>query len=83
MEELLNKNVLELGEALRRKEISSVELTTFYLKRIAKYDGELRSYLRVTGELALEMARAADEKLRRERARASQEYPSASRISCA
>jgi Asp-tRNA(Asn)/Glu-tRNA(Gln) amidotransferase A subunit family amidase len=42
MEELLNKNVLELGEALRRKEISSVELTTFYLKRIEKYDGELR-----------------------------------------
>ncbi|MBP1731504.1 MAG: glutamyl-tRNA(Gln) amidotransferase, subunit, partial [Deltaproteobacteria bacterium] len=65
MEELLNKNVLELGEALRRKEISSVELTTFYLERIRKYDGELRSYLRVTGDLALEMARAADEKLRR------------------
>ncbi len=50
---------------LIRKEISAVELATFYLERIKKYDGGVLAYLRTTEEYALQMARQADEKIAR------------------
>lgn len=48
-----------LRKMLDRKEISAVELTQFYLKRIDRLDGKLQSYITVTPELALEQAKAA------------------------
>ncbi|MCX5804967.1 MAG: Asp-tRNA(Asn)/Glu-tRNA(Gln) amidotransferase subunit GatA [Proteobacteria bacterium] len=48
---------------LRKKEISSVELTGFYLDRIKRYDGELLSYIKVTEDTAMDMARQADAKI--------------------
>jgi aspartyl-tRNA(Asn)/glutamyl-tRNA(Gln) amidotransferase subunit A len=63
MEELLNKGIRETRELLKRKQVSSVELTRFYLERIARYDGEVQSYLRVTEELALKMAAEADRRI--------------------
>ena len=51
---------VELAAAIRRKEISSLELTEAYLDRIEKVNTKLNAYVRTTPELALEQARAAD-----------------------
>lgn len=45
-------------------EISSAELTTAYLDRIAGVDDKIHSYLKVTTNLATEQAAAADARLR-------------------
>ncbi len=64
-----NKSLSELSVGLQSGKFSSVELTQYYLDRIAKYDGRdgenggLNSFITVTGDLALEMARTADEKI--------------------
>ncbi|MCX5811712.1 MAG: Asp-tRNA(Asn)/Glu-tRNA(Gln) amidotransferase subunit GatA [Proteobacteria bacterium] len=63
MEHLLDLDIKALGEMLRKKEISSVELTGFYLDRIKRYDGELLSYIKVTEDTAMDMARQADAKI--------------------
>ncbi len=63
MEGLLQKDIVELRDLLVRKEITSVELTRFYLERIKKHDGALQAYLKVTEELAINMAEEADKKL--------------------
>jgi aspartyl-tRNA(Asn)/glutamyl-tRNA(Gln) amidotransferase subunit A len=57
--------IQEVRGLLREKEISSVDLTGFYLERVKKYDGSLLSYLRVTEEEAFEMARDADRRIGR------------------
>ena len=38
---------------LKKKEITSVELTEYYLGRISRYDDEIKAYLRPTEEIAL------------------------------
>ncbi len=65
MEGLLAKDIVELRSLLARKEITSVELTRFYLERIKKHDDAIQSYLRVTEDLAINMAEEADKKLAR------------------
>lgn len=56
-------SVKQLSERLQAKQISSLELTTYFLDRIKRFDGELNSFITVTEALALSMAREADEKL--------------------
>ena len=56
------KTIAEQSRALAGGKISSVELTQSYLDRIKKLDGELNSFITVTDELALEQAKAADER---------------------
>ncbi len=63
MDNILDLTIVQLRELLKKKEISSVELTDYYLGRIKKYDGELLAYLRTTEDLAMEMAKRADEKI--------------------
>lgn len=58
---ILNATLRELSTALQNKQISSKELTAFYLDRIAKYDGDVKSYVHVN-EKALEQASAIDDK---------------------
>jgi Asp-tRNA(Asn)/Glu-tRNA(Gln) amidotransferase A subunit family amidase len=53
----------KLGEWLRRKLISSTELTSLYLDRIARLAPKLENFITVTSELALAQAKAADEGL--------------------
>ncbi len=50
----------ELAELLRRRDISSVELTKLYLERIKKYDPALLCVVTLTEELALKQAAQAD-----------------------
>ena len=54
------KTVAQLAQGLQQGEFSSEELTTAYLARIEKLDGQVNAYVTVTAEQALVAARAAD-----------------------
>jgi aspartyl-tRNA(Asn)/glutamyl-tRNA(Gln) amidotransferase subunit A len=64
MEGLLEKGIRAVRDLLQKGELSSEELTRFYLDRIERYDGRLGSYLRLTEDLALTMAADADRRIR-------------------
>ncbi len=55
----------ELQEKLKKKEISSVELTESTLERITDVDEKIHSYITVCRETALEEAKKADAQRRR------------------
>ena len=57
------KTIAELAQALRDKELSSVELTQHYLERIARTNPELNAYITVCEEQALAQAEKADQRL--------------------
>jgi aspartyl-tRNA(Asn)/glutamyl-tRNA(Gln) amidotransferase subunit A len=59
---MYNKTIAELAKGLRSGEFSSVELTKAFLDRI-KQHGSLNAYITVTEDLALQEAKAADERL--------------------
>jgi Asp-tRNA(Asn)/Glu-tRNA(Gln) amidotransferase A subunit family amidase len=52
-----------LSEWIRTKQITSERLTNIYLERIGKYDGQLRSVITLTKDIALEQARQADKEI--------------------
>lgn len=52
-----------LAAALRRREISSEQITSLFLARIERYNTELNAFITVTAELALQQAKAADKRL--------------------
>ncbi|WP_426061705.1 amidase [Hymenobacter sp. B1770] len=56
--------VRQLGELLRTKQISSEELTKFFLARLTKYDTQLHCVITLTEELALRQARQADQEIK-------------------
>jgi len=56
--------ITELGELLREREISASELAMLHLDRIKSLDPDVQAFLRVTEELALKQADAADKALR-------------------
>ena len=62
-------SALELGQRIRDRKISSVELTTLYLDRLEKHGPELGALVTLTRELALAQAAAADQDLHRGRVR--------------
>ncbi len=57
------KTITELALGLRQREYSSVELTQYFLERIAKYDNQLNSFITVTNDSALAEAAVADKHL--------------------
>ena len=67
MQELLRASALELADLIRRREVSSVELTRFFLDRIERYDAELSSFVTVLRRRALIAAQLADRRTRRAR----------------
>jgi aspartyl-tRNA(Asn)/glutamyl-tRNA(Gln) amidotransferase subunit A len=56
-------SVRELGEAIRTKKISPVELTEAYLKRLETIGPQLNAVVTVTRELAMSQARAAEKEI--------------------
>ncbi len=58
---MFDKTLAELAQGLENGDFSSVELTQAYLDRINAEDGKYNSYITVTGEQALDQAKAADE----------------------
>ncbi|XP_021761279.1 uncharacterized protein LOC110726121 isoform X3 [Chenopodium quinoa] len=59
-EDIAFMNILELGQLLKAKKISSVELTEIFLKRLKRYNHVLQSVVTVTEELAYKQAKEAD-----------------------
>ena len=57
---LENLTITQLREKLLKKEISSLEITQYYLDRIEKEDKKLNSYITVNTEKALEGAKKFD-----------------------
>jgi len=60
MTELYQLSILEAGEMLRDRKISSVELTRAHLDRIRAIDDKVKAYTLVTDDLAMQQAREAD-----------------------
>jgi len=60
---ITSKTIASLSKMLQKGEVSSTEATEAYLKRIAKLDPSLNSYITVCGESALEDAAQADKQL--------------------
>ncbi len=63
-EDLAFASVVELGAWLRNGDITSIQLTEHYLKRIAEHDKKLNAFITVTADLAREQAVKADSDLR-------------------
>ncbi|KXJ47235.1 MAG: glutamyl-tRNA amidotransferase [Cycloclasticus sp. Phe_18] len=57
---MYNKSLKELSASLRNKEISSVELSQYFLARIKHFDGDLNSVITSNEEVALSIAQQAD-----------------------
>jgi aspartyl-tRNA(Asn)/glutamyl-tRNA(Gln) amidotransferase subunit A len=57
--------IVELGEALRLRKISPVELTRACLERIEQLNPTLNAFITVTAETALRQARVAEEEILR------------------
>ena len=58
------KSVTELSAMLQAGEVSSVELTQYFLDRIKNCDEKVNSFITVSEEQALAQAKASDEKLK-------------------
>ena len=61
--ELFDKPVHELADMLRRREVSSTELTRASLDRIQTIEPSVQAFVTVTADLALEQAAVADKAL--------------------
>ena len=68
-DELAFYTVRQLAELIRTRQITSVELTQFFIERLKKYDPTLHCVITITEELAMEQARRADEEIARGRYR--------------
>lgn len=60
---LLYSTAAQLGRMLRRREVSSVELTQLYLQQLESRGRELNAVAEVTAELALKQAKQADREI--------------------
>ena len=57
---MIKQTASEMGEALSKGEITSVELTKAHLDRIAEVDGQVKAFLHVDAEGALAQAKDVD-----------------------
>jgi aspartyl-tRNA(Asn)/glutamyl-tRNA(Gln) amidotransferase subunit A len=62
-EDILYLSVRELGELLRTKQVSPVELAKEYLERSEELGGELNAYAALTRDLAMAQARRAEQEI--------------------
>jgi Asp-tRNA(Asn)/Glu-tRNA(Gln) amidotransferase A subunit family amidase len=62
-DELAYFSIGELAELIRTKQISSVELTKYFLERLKKYGPVLQSVITLTEERALKEAQQADQEI--------------------
>src|SRR5262249_30735202 len=57
--------VTDLAELVRRRMVSSVDLTTMYLARLKKYDASLHCVITLCEALAMKQAKRADQEIAR------------------
>jgi len=60
---MISRTLKQLSQALAAKEISSVELSTLFLDRIARLNPEINAFITVDRDKTLAMAAAADQRL--------------------
>ncbi len=60
---MIGRTLRELGGALARKEISSVELTQAHLDRIVRLNPDINAFITVDAERSLAQAKAADARI--------------------
>ena len=65
LEELAFLPVTELAELVRRRKVTSTQLTEMYLARLKRYDPVLKAVITLTEDRARRQARAADEEIAR------------------
>ncbi len=58
------KTLAELSSLLQSGDVSSVELTEYFLSRIKQHDAALNSFITVAEDYAMEQAQQADDKLK-------------------
>ena len=63
MTDLTRLSIAQASQLLAQREISSVELVRAHLDRIAQVEDRVKAFLTVTEDLALQQARAADERI--------------------
>jgi Asp-tRNA(Asn)/Glu-tRNA(Gln) amidotransferase A subunit family amidase len=63
LDELAFYSIGELAELIETKQISSVQLTMFFLERLKKYDPALHCVITLTEERAMRQAKLMDEEL--------------------
>lgn len=63
-EDILYLSVRELGERIRSKKLSPVDLTESYLKRSESIGSKLNAYATITRDLALQEAKQAEREIR-------------------
>ncbi len=63
LEEVAFWPVTHLGQLIRARKLSSLDLTTMYLERLKKHDKTLHCVITFTEELALKQAKRADEEI--------------------
>ncbi len=68
-DELCTLDLIEVGRRIAARELTSVTVTTALLERIARLDGQLRSYATLTPGPALAAAEAADRETAQGKAR--------------
>ncbi|XP_004309489.1 PREDICTED: glutamyl-tRNA(Gln) amidotransferase subunit A, mitochondrial-like [Fragaria vesca subsp. vesca] len=64
-EDIAYLSILELGELIKTKQITSLELTEIFLKRLKRYNHALEAVVTYTEELAYKQAKEADNMLAR------------------
>ncbi|KAB2934991.1 MAG: Asp-tRNA(Asn)/Glu-tRNA(Gln) amidotransferase GatCAB subunit A, partial [Rhodocyclaceae bacterium] len=62
---MIHASLKELAAALAAKKVSSVELTTLFLDRVARLNPQLNAFITVDREKSLAMARQADARIGR------------------
>ncbi len=63
LEKLAFLPVIHLSKLIKSRKVSSVDLTKMYIKRLKKFDPELKCVISLTEELALKQAKKADEEI--------------------
>lgn len=69
LESLAYASVTQLADLVRRRQVTSTQLTTMYLARLERLDPQLKCVTNLTRERALTQARAADAEIARGRYR--------------
>src|SRR5436190_9280177 len=64
-EEIVYLSVSEIAKRIEAKKLSPVELTQIYLDRSQKLGPRFNAYARLTPEIALEQAKAAEKEIQR------------------
>src|SRR5579875_1091463 len=65
LEDLAFASVVELGDLVRRRKVSSLDLTEMYIARLRRYNPLLHFVITITEERALAQAREADAEIAR------------------